>query len=68
MLVGSLRVQILISVIKFYILYTDTLFLLSLIDLNNLGCYYNNLENRVYNKNYSKSIAIVRRYNYPFIV
>jgi len=47
LLVGSLKVQLPVGEIMFYIIHTNTLFLISLRDLNSLGCYYNNLTNKV---------------------
>jgi len=47
LLVGSLKVQLLVGEIVFYIIRANTLFLISLQDLNSLGYYYNNLTNKV---------------------
>jgi len=40
-------VQLLVGEIVFYIIRANTLFLISLRDLDFLGCYYNNLTNKV---------------------
>ena len=45
--VGSLKVQLLVKEIVFYIIHTNTPFFISLRDLNSLGCYYNNFTNKV---------------------
>jgi len=47
LLVGSLKVQLPVGEIVFYIIYANTPFLISLRDLNSLSCYYNNLTNKV---------------------
>jgi len=47
LLVGSLKVQLPVGEIVFYIIRANTLFLISLRDFNSLGCYYNNLTNKV---------------------
>jgi len=47
LLVDSLKVQLLVGEIMFYIIRANTPFLISLQDLNSLGCYYNNLTNEV---------------------
>ena len=63
--VGSLQVKTPIGVVEFHVLYADTPFLLSLADLDALGCYYNNLENRVFNKNNTKSTPVVQVHHSP---
>jgi len=40
-------VQLLVGEIVFYVIYANTPFLISLRDLDFLGCYYNNLTNKV---------------------
>ena len=45
--VGSLKVQSLVGEIVFYIMRADTPFLISLQDLDSLGCYYNNFIDEV---------------------
>jgi hypothetical protein len=45
--VNSLKVQLLVRETVFYIIYTNTLFLISLQDLDFLDYYYNNLTNEV---------------------
>ena len=45
--VDSLKVQLLVGEIVFYIIYTDTPFLISLQDLDSLSYYYNNFTNKV---------------------
>jgi len=40
-------VQLPVGEIVFYIICADTLFLMSLRDLDSLGCYYNNLTDEV---------------------
>jgi hypothetical protein len=45
--VNSLKVQLLVRETVFYIIYTNTLFLISLRDLDFLNCYYNNLTDEV---------------------
>ena len=45
--VNSLKVQLLVKEIVFYIIHADTPFLINLQDLDSLGCYYNNLTNKV---------------------
>jgi hypothetical protein len=47
LLVGSLKVQLLVGEIVFYIIYTNTPFLISLRDLDFLNCYYNNFTDKV---------------------
>jgi len=47
LLVGSLKVQLLVGEIVFYVICANTPFLISLRDLDSLGCYYNNLTNKV---------------------
>jgi hypothetical protein len=47
LLIGSLKVQLLVGEIVFYIIYANTPFLISLQDLDSLGYYYNNFTNKV---------------------
>ena len=47
LLIGSLKVQLPVGEIVFYIMYTNTPFFISLRDLNFLGYYYNNFTNKV---------------------
>ena len=47
LLVNSLKMQLLVGEIVFYIICADTPFLINLQDLDFLGCYYNNFTNEV---------------------
>jgi len=47
LLVGSLKVQLLVGEIVFYVIRANTPFFISLRDLDSLGYYYNNLTNKV---------------------
>jgi len=55
-----------IGKIQFYVVYTDTPFLLYLADINRLQIYYNNLRNVVIT--YTKKVPVVRRFGYPFLL
>jgi hypothetical protein len=60
-------VLILIGTIEFYIINTNILFLLSLININKLKIFLNNIINILIITN-SKSIPIVYRFRYLFIL
>ena len=55
-----------IGKIQFYIVYTDTPFLLYLADIDRLQIYYNNLRNVIIT--YTKKVLVVRRFGYPFLL
>jgi len=66
LLVGSLKVQLLVGEIMFYIIYANTPFLISLRDLNSLGCYYNNLTNKVVTP--ILTVPVAQQFGYPFLL
>jgi len=55
-----------IGKIQFYIIYTDTPFLLYLADIDRLQIYYNNLRNVVIT--YTKKVPVVRRFSHLFLL
>ena len=55
-----------IGKIQFYIIYTDTPFLLCLVDIDRLQIYYNNLRNVVIT--HTKKVPVVRRFGHPFLL
>jgi len=64
--IGSLKVQLLVGEIVFYIIRADTPFLISLQDLNSLGCYYNNLTNKVVTP--TSTVPVAQQFGYPFLL
>jgi len=66
LLVGSLKVQLLVGEIVFYIICANTLFLISLRDLDSLGCYYNNLTNKVVTP--TLIVLVARQFGHPFLL
>jgi len=64
--IGSVIVNILVSNIEFHIIKADIPFLLYLTDINILKVYYNNLKNVLVTP--IKSVLVVRRFSYPFLL
>jgi len=65
-LVGSLKVQLPVREIVFYIICTNTPFLISLRDLNSLGYYYNNLTNKVVTP--TLIVPVAQQFGHPFLL
>jgi hypothetical protein len=65
-LISSITVYIPISVAEFYIVKADILFLLYLANIDTLSMYLNNLRNILVRP--SRTVLVVRRFGYPFIV
>jgi len=55
-----------IGKIQFYIIYTDTPFLLYLADIDRLQIYYNNLKNVIITR--TKKVLVVRWFSHPFLL
>ena len=64
--VNSLKVQLLVREIVFYIIYANTPFLMSLRDLNSLGYYYNNFINKVVTP--ILTVLVVQQFSHPFLL
>jgi hypothetical protein len=60
-------VLILIRIVEFYIINTNILFLLSLVDINKLKVFLNNIINILITAN-SRNIPVVCRFGYLFIL
>jgi hypothetical protein len=58
---------ILIGIIEFYIINTNILFLLSLVNINKLKMFLNNITNILITTN-SRNIPVVYRFGYLFIL
>jgi hypothetical protein len=63
---GVVRVDSPIRVLTFHVVDTDTLFLLSLHDLDTLGIYYNNLSNTLVGKD--TEWPVIRKFGHPFLI
>ena len=67
--IGAVIVKTPIGNVDFYVIQADTLFLLSLKDLDLLGVYFNNLINRIqFGDSDKKPISVIRRFGYPFLL
>ena len=55
-----------IGKVQFYIIKTDTLFLLCLADIDRLYIKYNNLKDVIIT--YTKKVPVVRRFSHPFLL
>jgi hypothetical protein len=55
-----------IGKIQFYIIYTDTPFLLYLVDIDRLQIYYNNLKNVIITR--TKKVPVVQQFSHPFLL
>ncbi len=63
---GSVLIQTTIGHIKFHIVKADTPFFLCLADMDQLGVYFNNIDNSLVMK--STSILVIRRFDHPFLL
>ena len=63
---GTVNVVTPVGAIEFHVMQADTPFLLSIADMDKLGCYLNNLTNQlVLGK---KTFPVIRRFGHPFFV
>jgi len=65
--ISSTKVEIPISQVEFYIIIANTLFLLSLADMDKLGVYFNNFTNSLVTLT-SNSVLVVRRFSHSFLL
>ena len=65
-LVSFFKVQLLVKEIVFYIIYTNTPFLISLQDLNSLNYYYNNLTDKVITP--ILIVLVAQQFGHPFLL
>jgi hypothetical protein len=61
-----MKVNTLIGKVKFYVIFTKTLFLLNLTNINKLNIYFNNFINRIITL--IKEALIIQRFGYPFLL
>jgi hypothetical protein len=66
--IESLTIDISIETVKFHIVKIDTLFFLSLADMNRLKIYFNNVENILMKITNDKSFSIIRRFDHDFLL
>ena len=64
--VGSLKVQSPVGEIVFHVVRADTPFLMSLRDVDSLGCYYNNLTDKVVTP--TSTVPVARQFGHPFLL
>ena len=64
--IGSITLDILIRTAEFYIVDTDTPFLLYLQDIDKIGVYYNNITDKIIYL--GGSYLVTHRFSYPFII
>jgi hypothetical protein len=62
----SITFDTLIELIKFHVIKTDTLFLLSLADMNRLKVYFNNVENLLVDT--IKVLSVIKRFDHDFLL
>jgi hypothetical protein len=63
---GSIKVQSPVGEITFHIVKADTPFLLCLKDMDRLGIYFNNLDNKLIQNKIS--FSVIRQFGHPFLV
>jgi len=66
--IGSATIITPIRDIEFHIVNTNTLFLLSISDIDNKGIMLNNLTNKLIHTKEGKTIPVVRRFGHPFLM
>jgi hypothetical protein len=73
--IESLTIDISFEIMKFHVIKADTSFLLSLIDMNELKVYFNNVINsliQMINTNEilrkKKSFSVIRRFDHEFLL
>jgi hypothetical protein len=64
--IKSLTIDISMRLVKFHVIKIDTLFLLSLADMNRLKVYFNNVENLLIDT--IKVLSIIRRFDHGFLL
>jgi hypothetical protein len=64
----SLIIDISIKLIEFHVIKTDTPFLLSLANMNQLKIYFNNVENILFMITKNRSLSIIRRFDHDFLL
>ncbi len=62
----SITIDTSMRLVKFHVIKADTLFLLSLADMNRLKVYFNNVENLLIDK--IKILSIIRRFDHDFLL
>ncbi|KHJ32289.1 hypothetical protein EV44_g3486 [Erysiphe necator] len=65
--IGSVNIKMPIGTVKFNILHTDTPFLLSINDLDNLEVYFNNITNHLITSSNFR-YPTIRRFGHPFLL
>jgi hypothetical protein len=66
--IESLTLQISIELVKFHVIKTNNSFFLSLIDLNRLKAYFNNIINILNQNDQNRKFSIIRRFDHAFVV
>jgi hypothetical protein len=66
--IESLTIDISFELVKFHVIKADTLFLLSLTDMNRLKVYFNNVENILFMIIKNRSLSIIRRFDHDFLL
>jgi hypothetical protein len=63
-----LTIDISFEIMNFHVIKTDTSFLLSLIDMNRLKVYFNNVENILNMIIQNRKLSIIRRFDHEFLL
>jgi hypothetical protein len=66
--VESITIDISIELVKFYVIKTNTLFLLNLADMNRLKVYFNNVENILFMIIKNRNLSMIRRFDHEFLL
>jgi hypothetical protein len=66
--IKSLTIDISFEIVEFHVIKIDTLFLLSLADMNRLKVYFNNVENILFMINKNKDLSIIERFDHDFLL
>jgi hypothetical protein len=64
--IGSAMIKTPIGQVEFHIMVAKTPFLLSLIDMDKLGVYFNNLKNELVTS--TRTVPVVRHFGHPFLL
>ncbi len=64
----SLIVDISFEIMKFHVIKTNTLFLLSFEDINRLKVYFNNVENILFMIIKNRDLSMIRRFDHDFLL
>ncbi len=66
--VESLTIDISLRLMKFHVIKANTSFLLSLVDMNRLKVYFNNIENILFMIIKNRNLSVIRRFDHDFLL